>query len=159
MKAHGTRGFTLIELMVACAVVAILAAIAYPSYVDHIAKVKRAEGKSALLKAAQLQERFYTSNGFYSNDLGPLFGLAANAAVRSGEDPAFGNYNLTVATTTLNGAANQAYTLTATPNAAGTSATTGGPFVDAICGNFTLTSTGVRAFSGTPSARTPQLCW
>jgi type IV pilus assembly protein PilE len=156
MSVRNGRGFTLIELMITVAVVAILTAVAFPSYQEHIRKVKRTEGKSALLKAAQLQERFYTSNGAYSTDLAPLFGLTAGTAVRSGENPASGNYDLTVATSALSGAANQAYTLTAAPNA---SASTGGPFADADCGSLTLTSTGVRGFTGTPSNRTKDLCW
>jgi type IV pilus assembly protein PilE len=47
-------GFTLIEVMVVVAIVAILARVAYPSYLEHVTRGKRAEGKTALLKAAQL---------------------------------------------------------------------------------------------------------
>jgi type IV pilus assembly protein PilE len=159
MSMRNRRGFTLIEMMVAVAVVAILGAIAYPSYQEHIKKVKRAEGKSALLKAAQLEERFYTSNGRYTSttaEFTALMGGVNGSSVYSGENPAAGNYAVTIATSALSGVNNQAYVLTATPNA---TAATGGPFVDPDCGNFTLSNTGVRAFSGTATTRAKELCW
>lgn len=59
------RGFTLIELMIAVAVIGILAAIAYPSYQDSIRKSRRADAKATLLQAAQWMERFYTENNRY----------------------------------------------------------------------------------------------
>ena len=59
------RGFTLIELMIAVAIIALLAAIAYPSYQDSIWKAKRAEAKAAIFKALQAEERFYTQNNTY----------------------------------------------------------------------------------------------
>jgi prepilin-type N-terminal cleavage/methylation domain-containing protein len=72
-RAHGA-GFTLMELLIAVAVIALLAAIALPAYQDQLLKARRSEGKTALLKALQLEERHYTSNGTYIADLGPLFG-------------------------------------------------------------------------------------
>lgn len=63
------NGFTLIELMITVAVIAILTAIAYPSYVEQVNKSRRAEGKSAILQTASLQERFYTLNNTYSATL------------------------------------------------------------------------------------------
>lgn len=60
-------GFTLIELMITVAVVAILAAIAIPSYQDSIWKGKRAEAKAAILKGLQAEERYYTQNNTYVN--------------------------------------------------------------------------------------------
>ena len=59
------KGFTLIELMIAVAVVGILAAIAYPSYQDSVRKARRADAKSVLLQAAQFMERNYTENNCY----------------------------------------------------------------------------------------------
>jgi type IV pilus assembly protein PilE len=61
----GLRGFTLIELMITVAIVALLASIAYPAYLDSVRKGRRAEGRSALLNLLQQQERFYTQTGSY----------------------------------------------------------------------------------------------
>lgn len=62
-----TAGFTLIELMVVVAVVGILAAIAYPSYMDSVRKSRRADAKVALSNAAQALERYYTEKNTYLN--------------------------------------------------------------------------------------------
>ena len=62
---HKTRGFTLIEVMVAVAVIAVLASIAFPSYQEAVRKSKRAEGKVAVLEALQQQERYATNFNTY----------------------------------------------------------------------------------------------
>lgn len=61
------RGFTLIELMITIAVVAILAAIAYPSYNRFITKAARDEAKSTLQQIELLQEAWRRDNGEYAN--------------------------------------------------------------------------------------------
>jgi len=58
-------GFTLIELMIVVAIVAILAAVAYPSYLDSVRKGKRAEGRTALIETLQQQERYMTQYNTY----------------------------------------------------------------------------------------------
>lgn len=59
-------GFTLIEVMIVVAIVGILAAIAYPSYVDSVRKGKRADGRAALTSLLQQQERYFTQNNTYA---------------------------------------------------------------------------------------------
>jgi len=63
--AAGARGFTLIEMMITVAIVGILAAIAYPSYTSYVAKGNRAEGRSAVMKMLQDQERWFTQRNTY----------------------------------------------------------------------------------------------
>ncbi|MDE2088436.1 MAG: type IV pilin protein [Gammaproteobacteria bacterium] len=72
------KGFTLIELMVALAVFAILAAIAYPSYMSQVRKTRRADAQSMLLDASQREMRYYTANNTYTNDMTKLDYSAAN---------------------------------------------------------------------------------
>ena len=54
------KGFTLIELMIVVAVVAILATIAMPSYQEHVRKSRRAQAKADLVELAQQLERHHT---------------------------------------------------------------------------------------------------
>jgi len=66
MTSGCTRaGFTLIELMIAVAVVGILAAIAYPAYQEQVRQTRRAEVTTVLLENAQLLERHFTRTGTY----------------------------------------------------------------------------------------------
>ncbi|HCY64560.1 MAG TPA: pilus assembly protein PilE [Oxalobacteraceae bacterium] len=53
------RGFTLVEVMTVAVIIAILAALAYPSYRHAVRLAKRAEGRAALLQLMQQQERYY----------------------------------------------------------------------------------------------------
>ena len=55
------RGFTLVELMVTVAIVGILAAIAYPSYTNHVRKTRRAVAAGCLVELSQWMERRYTT--------------------------------------------------------------------------------------------------
>jgi type IV pilus assembly protein PilE len=59
------KGFTLIEIMVAVVIVAILASFAYPSYLESVRKAKRAEARAALMQLMQQQERYYSQNNRY----------------------------------------------------------------------------------------------
>jgi len=79
------RGVTLIELMNVVAILGILAAVAYPAYLQHATKARRIEAKTALLKVAMLQERYYLQNNRYTADMTNLgFGVPANAVTSSG---------------------------------------------------------------------------
>ena len=64
-KHRLARGITLIELMVTVGIVAILAAVGYPSYMEHVKSTRRGEAKATLLEIAQFMERKFTADGCY----------------------------------------------------------------------------------------------
>ena len=60
-----TKGFTLIELMIIVAIIGILAAIAYPSYLEYVRKTHRQEVKAELIDIAKKIQRYKISNFSY----------------------------------------------------------------------------------------------
>ena len=133
------RGFTLVEIMVVMAIVAILAGVAIPAYLQSLARGYRSEARATLVSAAQWMERWRTERGTYQDGGNP-------PALPPGLDrsPPTGNqrYNVTVVTP----AANQ-YTLSAVPI---------GSFANDACGTLTLNNTGLRTRTGTEVIET---CW
>ena len=65
MRNSHNRGFSLIELMIAVAVVGILAAVAYPSFTEQIVKGKRSECRSGALQTMQQEERYFGQYNTY----------------------------------------------------------------------------------------------
>ena len=61
-------GFSLVELMIIVTVVAILAAVGFPAYGDHVRKTHRSKAKAALSDAASQQEQFFLNNKTYTTD-------------------------------------------------------------------------------------------
>jgi type IV pilus assembly protein PilE len=78
VKASRRRGFTLIEIMIVVAILAILAAVALPNYFGSVRKSRRADAIALMSQVAQAEERWRTNNSTYSNDFG-----TSQLAVRS----------------------------------------------------------------------------
>lgn len=105
-------GFTLIELIISLAVVAILVSFAYPAYVQHGINARRADAQGALMGLASAMERFYTENNTYVGAAagGAATGAPAIYAVQSPIDGGPAAYNLAIQAATAT-----TYTLRATP--------------------------------------------
>ncbi len=141
---HRYRGFTLIELMIAVAIVALIAAIAYPSYRDSVLRSRRSDAKVALTQTAQTLERCYSQFASYDASSCPVQATTqSTTAITSPE----GYYTVNVADTATT------FTLTATPT------TKGGQDDDTTCHSFTLTETGKRGSTSQAGSDTTSTCW
>lgn len=67
-----TRGFTLIEMAVAAAAVALLLTIALPTFQGRLAEGRRADATHALERIQIAQERYRSAHGLYAEQLQPL---------------------------------------------------------------------------------------
>ncbi|MBX9894064.1 MAG: type IV pilin protein [Nitrosomonas sp.] len=134
-------GFTLIELMVAVAILGILASVALPSYQNYVRQSNRAVAKSLLYENAQFMERFYTQNNQYDATVG-----ADGVANRGGDDIAVA---LPLTQSPRNGTAQYNISLQAvTDSTFILQAIPTGTMAGDICGTLTLTHTGVQGADG-----------
>jgi type IV pilus assembly protein PilE len=76
------RGFTLIELMVAVAIVAILAMIAIPSYTAQMVKSRRSSAEAVLMDIAQRQQQYLLDARGYAPDV-PTLNVTIPSDVRT----------------------------------------------------------------------------
>lgn len=148
-RTHRTTGFTLIELMIAVAIVAILAVIALPAYTQHVMKARRAAAQSFMMDAANREEQMLldlrsyvavASNAKFPD--APPTGLNMAVPSSGGDVNVSSFYNLVITIT----ATPPGYTITATPTGAQLNDKASGT----ACSPLTLSSTG---------AKSPPACW
>lgn len=130
------RGFTLIELMIAIAIIAVLAAIAYPSYTNYVTNTRRAAAAACLIEQGQFMERYYTTNLSYADAVLPDTTCEQDLSK-------FYTFSFAAAPTA------SAYTIDADPLGVQASR-------DTKCGTLSLNQTGGQSISGTGSVAE---CW
>ena len=78
---RGRTGFTLIEVMMALAIVGILAAVAFPSYVDYVRRGKITEATASLATMRIQMEQYFQDNRTYADVAGVVAPCTATSAV------------------------------------------------------------------------------
>jgi type IV pilus assembly protein PilE len=142
-----SRGFTLMELIIAVVVIGILAAIAIPNYSQYVARSNRATAQQVLLEVAGQLERNFTTNGCYQ------FTSAAQCQAGAGTQP-------TLARTQAPAEGTARYTIGVRyPTAVSfeLTATRTGSMGSDPCGDFVLNNVGAKttANGSLPAAQ----CW
>ena len=142
-------GFTLIELMIVVAIIAVLAAIAIPIYQKQVQESRRTSAKTTLLDVAAKEEKYYATNNAYTADMtslgyanalknGCTGGASSCLVVTSASEDYY-----SVSVLTQNSGAN--FTASATPI---------GAQKNDDCGTFIINDQGVQQVSGAATN-----CW
>lgn len=135
------EGFSLIELVITVAIVAILAAIAYPSYDESVRRSRRADAQSQVMMAAQFMERYYTTNTTYVGATLPT-SLTTSPENRTATTK---QYDIQLSNLAAN-----TYTVTAVRSS-------GRPMATDKCGDFGVLHTGAKTLANN-TASTDE-CW
>ena len=134
-----SRGFTLIEIMIVVAIIAILSAIALPSYSDYVLRSKLPEAFSTLSDLRIKLEQSYQDNSRYTDEAG---GTTCPAGVPM---PTAKYFTYTCAAVDDSGT--QTYTLTATGK-------------DSVSGfTYKVTDTNAKSTTATKWGITSTTCW
>ncbi len=132
------EGFTLIELMIIAAIVALLAAIAIPAYTSYSIRAKRSAAESFIMSVANKQEQYVLDARQYASSLAAL-----NMTVPSDVDA---NYNVTI---TNVGTTPPTYTINAVPKEMQA-------VNDTKCATVSIDQAGAKSQSGTGTVND---CW
>lgn len=140
-------GFTLVELLIALAIMGILTMVAYPSYQNSIKKTRRSDGIAAALAIQVAQEKFRANCPFYAQSMGSSNTCGTTAAlstVKADTASAEGYYTLSIVASSATG---NSYTISADP--------TGEQATDTTCDPMTITFN-----SSNPNGlKGPADCW
>lgn len=142
MAGRHRGGFTLIELMIVVAIVAVLAAIAIPQYRKYIQKSNRATAKSALLDLSRREETYYSTNNSYTLNLVSLgYSSIANNQIQvpNSSNP---TYVISFSQPATSGSSAATYTAQAAPTGSQSSDGCGTYSVDYLGNQLPATSSG-----------------
>jgi type IV pilus assembly protein PilE len=155
-----TKGFTLVELMVAMVVAAILLAVAIPSYTTYVLKSHRTEAKAALLDLASMEERYFSTQNAYTNV--PTAVGFSQATWGTPIVVGSGYYQLSTPVITAPTISTAGGVLTATPASFSLQAVVvpgNMQAKDTVCSTFTVTSTGSRTSTDSGGNDSTATCW
>jgi type IV pilus assembly protein PilE len=149
MRRGPAGGFTLIELAVVAALVAILAVLSIPAYRVHVLRAHRTEARNALLALATAEEKFYLQCNTYTAALDPSGPTTcAPASLAFASESEHGSYTLEVQAAD-----------TATWNASATAVAGSAQFDDARCRVFQMNAEGARSAVTAGGEANDRECW
>jgi type IV pilus assembly protein PilE len=154
-KFENQRGFTLLELMIVVVIIAIISALAIPSYLKYVQRTRRSDGQSALLNTQQAEEKFFYRCSRYGS-LDEIFAIGGPTCTQAMVAGAARNspqnfYSISI--TNILTAPQVGYTLSATPQ---------GVQANDPCGILSVDNNGTRGAAGDPAFGTDGdnlRCW
>lgn len=141
------NGFTLVELLIVMAIIAVLVSLGYPSYQEYLIQSRRTDGQASLLDLANRMEDYYAEHNTYASAT-LATGNVDTDVLPSSTSPALW-YNLSIVTQD-----DRTYLLQATPQKAQTN--------DKTCQSLTLNSLGEKNITTGPEGAptgTVTKCW
>jgi type IV pilus assembly protein PilE len=142
-RSVGWAGFSLIELMIVLVILAIVVAIAVPTYNLEMQQSRRTEARTAVLELAGREEKYFSTNNSYTNDP-TLLGYAPVGSGAEFPQSTGTYYQIAVPAVTAT-----TYLITATPSAGSLQNS------DTACTSFSVDQLGNQTATGTLG----NACW